>query len=148
MRTFPRLSSGQGWIRASHDARWDFRGSGPDKRLVTTQDVPGAWKVLMTRHVDAFTFDDEPHKQFVADLRLLPELERGVALTEGSFSLSSVHPLLIFRHPSRSDDSRTLIATALPEAGYLPNNGSVHAIMHDPTSSPTARLALVGLVNT
>ncbi len=148
MRALPRISSGRGWIRASHDARWDFTGSGPDKRLVTPQEASGAWKVLMTRHVDAFTFDDEPHKQFVTNLRPLSELKRGVALTDGAFTLGAGHPLLIFRRPSRSDDSRTLIATALPETGYLHNKGSVHAIMHDLTSSPTSRLALVGLVNT
>jgi hypothetical protein len=148
MRVFPRISSGQGWIRAWHDARWDFTGSGRDKRLATADRVPGAWKVLMTRHVDAFTFDDEPYKQFVTDLRPLSELRRGVALIEGAFTLSASHPLLIFRRPSRSNDSRTLIATALPETGYLPNNGSVHAIMHSLKASPSARLALVGLMNT
>ncbi|MGW2479659.1 Eco57I restriction-modification methylase domain-containing protein [Streptomyces sp. NPDC001571] len=151
MRKGPRLSSGKGWIKASHDARWDFRGSGPDKGFAVRQEAPGVWKILMTAHVDAFSFDTgETFKQFVEDFDGLVSKRRGVGKTEEAAVLNDQHPLIIVRHPSRSDDSRTIIATALPEAGLLHNKGYIHAVMHDPKSGsrPEERLALLGLLNT
>lgn len=67
---------------------------------------------------------------------------------EGKFVLSDRHPVIVVRHPSRSDDSRTLIATALPETGVLHNKGYIHAAMHAEGTSAAARLALLGLFNT
>ncbi|MER6631679.1 hypothetical protein ABT301_26270 [Streptomyces sp. NPDC000987] len=149
LRTFPRLASGKGWIKATHDARWDFRGSGPDKALAVRTDAPGAWRILMTRHVDQFgAGTGKPFKQFVADLRAAAAKKRGLATVNGAFILTEQHPVIIVRHPSRSDDSRTLIATALPESGVLHNKGYVHAVMHDQNSTPEQRLALLGLLNT
>ncbi|HEX8345094.1 MAG TPA: hypothetical protein VF657_10160 [Actinoplanes sp.] len=149
MRTGPRLAGGTGWVTAVHDARWDFRGSGPDRALAVRDDSPGAWRVLMTAHVDAFGFDTgEPYKQFVQDLDALAGRKRGVGRREGRFVLTDRHPLIIVRHPSRSDDSRTVIAAALPETGVLHNKGYVHAVMHAPNTPEAARLALLGLLNT
>jgi hypothetical protein len=56
--------------------------------------------------------------------------------------------MIVVRHPSRSDDSRTIIATALPEDGLLHNKGYIHAAMHGEQSTSTERLALLGLLNT
>jgi hypothetical protein len=149
MRKGPRLASGKGWIRATHDARWDFRGSGPDKGLVVRAKTDESWSVLMTAHVDQFSFDAaEKFKQFVVDLDGLVAKRRGVARKDDTVVLTERHPVIIMRHPSRSDDSRTLIATALPETGILHNKGYVHAVMHDLDSKPEARLALLGLLNT
>jgi hypothetical protein len=149
MRHLPRLASGKGWITAHHDARWDFRGSGPDRSLVDREEKAGAWKILMTRHVDQFGFDGaEPFKQFVNELGHLTAKRRGVVSTSDGVVLNDRHPMIIVRHPSRSDDSRTIIATALPERGLLHNKGYIHAVMHGPETSPDRRLALLGLLNT
>ncbi len=149
MRKFSRLSQPGSWVQGVHDARWDFRGSGPDHGLVTTAETPGAWRVMMTRHVDAFAIRDAAVKQFLRDFGGLAAKSRGVgADKDGRPALGNNHPVVIFRHPSRSDDTRTLIASALPSAGYLHNKGYVHAVAHVAGSSPTALLALVGLLNT
>ncbi|MEU7255249.1 hypothetical protein AB0B21_05530 [Streptomyces rimosus] len=151
MRRGPRLASGEGWIKATHDARWDFRGSGPDKSLAVRSQVGGAWKVLMTRHVVQFGIDfKSPVKQFIQHLADAIQKSRGMVMSEGSITLDDNHPMIILRHPSRSDDSRTLITAALPEAGILHNKGYVHAVMHDPTdcTNKAKRLALLGLLNT
>lgn len=149
MRESPRLASGTGWIKATHDARWDFRGSGPDKALAERSERPGSWKILMTAHVDQFEFDlGKDFKQFVGDFSALIRKGRGVELHEGVPVLTSAHPMIVVRHPSRSDDSRTIIATALPESGMLHNKGYIHAAMHSQDSTPDERLALLGLLNT
>lgn len=149
MRRHPRLASGDSWIRATHDARWDFRGSGPDKALADRLERPGAWKILMTAHVDTFGFVlSKGFKQFVGDLSGLIGKGRGVELRHGTPVLTSRHPMIIVRHPSRSDDSRTIIATALPQSGMLHNKGYVHAAMHNADSTDAERLALLGLLNT
>ncbi|MFI8102597.1 Eco57I restriction-modification methylase domain-containing protein [Streptomyces sp. NPDC086023] len=149
MRAGPRLASGKGWIKATHDARWDFRGSGPDRGLAARADAADAWKILMSAHVDQFSFDlDKPFKQFVTDHDGLIAKRRGVAKKDGNVILTDCHPLIIVRHPSRSDDSRTLIAAALPETGLLHNKGYIHAVMHGPGTGQNERLALLGLLNT
>jgi hypothetical protein len=149
MRQYPRLASGKGWIKATHDARWDFRGSGPDRSLAERTERPGSWKILMTAHVDQFQFDpNESFKQFVSDFHALVAKRRGVELRDGVPVLTDRHPMIVVRHPSRSDDSRTIIATALPEDGLLHNKGYIHAAMHGEQSTSTERLALLGLLNT
>lgn len=149
MREFPRLSAEGSWVTGTHDARWDFRGSGPDRGLVVTTETPGAWRVMMTRHVDAFSIRDVPAKQFVNDFAGLAAKTRGVISdAQGAPSFASDHPMVLVRHPSRSDDTRTLIAAALPAEGYLHNKGYIHAVAHAPGTSETVLLALLGLINT
>ncbi|MEV1118871.1 hypothetical protein AB0I91_27725 [Actinosynnema sp. NPDC049800] len=149
IRTRPRLSDDRGWITGRHDARWDFRGTGPDSGLAVHAQPPGAWKILMTAHVDAYTFDaSAKFKQSVPDLVELAAKGRGVTGRDSGFTLDSAHPVVVVRHPSRSDDTRTIIATALPEQGTLHNKGYVHAIAHQPDTPQDNRLALLGLLNT
>ncbi|WP_234821618.1 Eco57I restriction-modification methylase domain-containing protein [Mycolicibacter virginiensis] len=149
MREFPRLSTKGSWVTGTHDARWDFRGSGPDRGLVVTAENPGAWRVMMTRHVDAFSIRDVPAKQFVDDFAGLAAKARGVISdAQGAPSFAPEHPVVLVRHPSRSDDTRTLIAAALPAEGYLHNKGYIHAVAHAPGTSETVLLALLGLINT
>jgi len=146
MRANPGLSSGEGWISAVHDARWDFRSSGPQRRFASADGGEGAWRVLMTRHVASFAIDQVPaFQQFVPK----PEdLGNGVKVVEGRAVLGPDHPLIVFRHPSRNDDSRTMIATALPEEGFIHNKGYVHAFRHPPDTSTELLLALLGFLNT
>ncbi|PRY35126.1 hypothetical protein CLV43_11444 [Umezawaea tangerina] len=149
IRVRPRLSDSEGWITGHHDARWDFRGTGPDRALAVHAQPPGAWKVLMTAHVDAYAFDaSAKFKQSISDLAKLVAKGRGAAVGEGGFVLDDTHPVVVVRHPSRSDDTRTLIATALPERDVLHNKGYVHAVAHQPGTSAESKLALLGLLNT
>ncbi|MDA0635944.1 hypothetical protein OUY22_21185 [Nonomuraea sp. MCN248] len=149
MRHKPRLASGEGWIMASHDARWDFTGSGPDRSLAVREKEAHSWKILMTAHVDQFHFDiSVKFKQFVRDLDALCLKNRGIGRKKGETVLTERHPMIIFRRPSTVDNSRTMIATALPEAGLLHNKGYISAAMHDAESNSTQRLALLGLLNT
>lgn len=149
MREFPRLSAEGSWVTGTHDARWDFRGSGPDHGLVVTAEAPRAWRVMMTRHVDAFSIRDAPAKQFVDDFAGLAAKARGVIIdAQGAPTFGPGHPVVLVRHPSRSDDTRTLIAAALPAEGYLHNKGYIHAVAHAPGTSETVLLALLGLLNT
>src|SRR5690606_1325189 len=87
-----------------------------------------------------------PLRQYVDPTRLA-SLGRGVVIRQGRAELSSDHPVIVVRHPSRNDDSRTLIACALPHAGYLHNTGYVHAIAHPPGTEMTDILALLAFVN-
>lgn len=147
LRTFPRLAAPGGWITGRHDARWDFRGSGPDRALAKTQDGPGYWKVLMTAHVDAYAFDfSAPVKQWVDPVDAVRK-NKGISPDGSTVVATGEHPIVLVRHPSRSNDTRTLIATALPESGIVHNKGYIHSIMHSPDSSAEAVLALLGLVN-
>lgn len=149
LREFPRLSAPGEWVQGTHDARWDFRGSGPDHGLVRTAETAGAWRVMMTRHVDAFSIRDTASKQFVDDFGALAAKHRGVARqASGAPYFTPEHPVVIFRHPSRSDDTRTLIAAALPNEGFLYNKGYIHAVAHASGTSSSALLALIGLLNT
>jgi hypothetical protein len=150
MRTAARLATGTGWITGHHDARWDFRGSGPDKTLASHTKTAAAWRVLMTAHVRQFGLNEsEKYKQFIPDLAALVDKHRGVVNDlDAAAVLDSSHPLIVLRHPSRSDDSRTLIATALPETGVLHNKGYVHAIAVSGATNSQRVLALLGYLNT
>jgi len=149
IRICPRLSGERGWITGRHDSRWDFTGTGPDRTLVVHSQPGGAWKILMTAHVDAYEFDaSAKFKQSVLDLMKLAAKGRGVCLRDGEFILDDEHPLILVRYPSRSDDTRTMIATALPEREILHNKGYVHAVAHRPGTPAENKLALLGLLNT
>lgn len=147
IRSHPALARDQGWIQGFPDSRWDFVASGHARRFSTDRDQDGAWKILMTRHVNAFHIDDTiAFQRFVPKPESLPR--GGVGSRDGRVILDESHPVIIYRYPSRNDDSRTMIATALPRSGYLHNNGYVHAIRHAPGTSTTSLLALLGYLNT
>lgn len=121
-----RLGRAGGWIDGTADSsRWDFSGSGPHKKFLG-RDTQGGWQVLMTRHVDAYRIADEDafQRHIPNPLSLVP-LGLGVEKRSGAAALSATHPAIVFRYPSRSDDSRTLIATVLPDRGYLFSKGAV-----------------------
>lgn len=148
LRMADRLASDDGWIKATHDARWDFRGTGPDRSLAARADSPGAWRVMMTRHVDAYSIRSAEVKQFLPDWSGLAAKNRGIQLDpSGGAEFAASHPVVIFRHPSRSDDTRTLIATALPSDGYLFNKGYVHALAHASGTGQAELLAVLGVLS-
>ncbi|MCZ0730641.1 Eco57I restriction-modification methylase domain-containing protein [Mycolicibacterium iranicum] len=149
MRDYPRLSSEDSWVIGTHDARWDFTRTGRDHGLVASTESPGAWRVMMTRHLDPFSIRSVAAKQFVDDFRALAAKSKGVTIDEqGIASYEPEHPVVLLRYPSRSDDTRTLIASALPDKGFLYNAGYVHAIGHKAGTSENVLLALLGVLNT
>jgi hypothetical protein len=149
MRTHPRLASGAGWISGKSDSsRWDFSTSGRQGRLAAAKPKPGAWRVLMTRHVLRFGINlAEPYRRFINDLDELVNLDRGVIKTKGKVVLDEMHPTIVYRFPARNDDSRTLIAGLLPEQGFLFSAGYAHGIAHQEQPSPTEALALLAFLN-
>lgn len=147
LRAHPRLRSADGWVQAQYESKWDFTGSGRDAHLASGSYEEGGYRVLMTRHVTPFAIADAiPQKQFVNSRAALANLDRGIVCSGGQ-ELLTEHSTIVIRRPSRSDDTRTVIATALPDAGWLPNNGSVHTIAVLTSASPQTILALLGLLN-
>lgn len=149
LRRFPRLAGPGGWVTGVHDARWDFRASGPDKSLRTEVQTPNSWAVMMTRHLDAYSIRDAPAKQFLNDWQAIAAKAKGIEADDHRGPrFTTAHPMVLVRHPSRSDDTRTLIASALPAEGWVHNKGYVHAVAHVGGTSPTELLALLALLNT
>jgi hypothetical protein len=148
LRTFARLGSGLGWVRASADSsRWDFSRSGPHNRFASDEDSPGGWKVLMTRHVDAFRIDRNlAFQRFIPDPKALVPLRLGVESPRSGAVLTREHPSIVYRYPSRNDDTRTLIAALLPDRGFLYSKGYVHGLRMSGASAEQ-QLALLGYVN-
>lgn len=147
MRTRPSLSSGDGWITGVSDSsRWDFSGSGKHSSLGSARPEPGCWRVLKTRHVDQYEITDDAFARFVNNSTKLASLNRGVEVVARVARLASAHPTITYRFPSRNDDSRTLIATALPADGFLYATGYAHGIVTPDADAPHV-LALLGYVN-
>jgi hypothetical protein len=148
MRSHPRLAKDGGWITGIHDARWDFRASGPNRAAAAGEKSGEGWRVLMTRHVSQYSIDrdDSRFQKWVADPA---SLGKGIEVDgDGRAFLSRAHPMIVVRHPSRNDDSRTLIASALSERGELHAKGYVHAVAHGADASPEDLLALLAFMNT
>ena len=142
----PRLAGGVGWISGEPDTRWDFSGSGRDSDVAVEEPRPGAWRVLMTRHVDAYSIREDGYRRWIPPERLPGLARRGVRPARaGGFDLDETHPSIVYRFPSRSTDSRTLIATALPASGYLYSTGYAHGLKT--TGRVEDTLALLGLIN-
>jgi hypothetical protein len=142
-----RLGALGGWISGRADSsRWDFSGSGPHKKYLG-RDTEKAWQVLMTRHVDAYRIavEDTFQRHIPSPLELIP-LGRGLEKRSGDAALSAAHPTIVYRYPSRNDDSRTLIATALPDQGYLFSKGYVSGVV-TADSAETDVMALLALMN-
>jgi hypothetical protein len=149
MREYPRLSAKGAWVTGIADTRWDFTRTGRDHHLVVTSQSAGAWRVMMTRHLDPFSIRNVAAKQYVNDFSGLAAKSKGVVVdTQGTVSFEPDHPVVLFRYPSRSDDTRTLIASALPATGFLYNAGYVHAFAHEPGTTATVLLSLIGVLNT
>jgi hypothetical protein len=130
LRGFPRLGGGDGWTSGTADSsRWDFSGSGPHKLFATSVDPGKGWRVLMARHVEPYRITrGGPFQRFIPDPKKLVPLNLGVTLEGGEPVISPNHPVIVFRYPSRNDDTRTLIATALDGRGFLYSKGYVHGL--------------------
>ena len=151
IRSGPTLASGDGWVEGkSNSGQWDFSGSGRHQAFATSaMPTPLAWGVLMTRHVDAFAIADDPIQKWVNDPEALAAANpgRGLIVENGDVALDDSHPLITYRFPSRRDDSRTVIAAALPERGYLYSTGYSHGVAHPGETEISEKLALLGYMN-
>lgn len=143
-----RVGGPGGWISGRADAsRWDFSGSGAHKRFASPREAPGAWRVLMSRHVDQYRIaDEDAFQRFVSRPNTLADLGIGVVQESGLALLSADHPTLVYRYASSRDNSRTLIATALPSSGYLYSKGYASGIV-TLDAEPREVLALLAVLN-
>lgn len=148
MAAHPHLGTATGWVTGFADStRWDFSGSGKHKTYATEQDTPGAWRVTMTRHVDAYAMTDDPEGKRIARPTALAALGAGVELRNGQPIVNAAHPPLIYRFPTNNDNSRTLIATALPDSGWLFSKGYAHGVRMPEDTPLRDILALLGYLN-
>ena len=151
MRNRPKLSTGDGWIQGKSDSsRWDFSGSGKHKAYAEAKKTsPGAWGVMMTRHVDQYVIANDPIRKWVNSPSTLASEHRtrGLVVKKSQALLNEEHPLITYRFPSRNDDSRTLIATALPASGYFFSTGYAHGIAHPEDTHVARKMALLGYIN-
>jgi hypothetical protein len=149
MSKFPRLGSGGGWIQGRADStRWDFSSSGRNASNAT--DTPSSssdWRVTMTRHVAPFVMAPSSEGKWVKELTDLVTPTSGL-VRDGSRVLAATnHPPIIYRFPSRNDDSRTLVAAALPASGWLFSKGYAHGVLVPEETSTENVLALLGYLN-
>lgn len=147
MKSRARLSEKGGWITGTHDARWDFRSSGPHSHLSNGEPFSGCWRVFMTRHIKQFSIDESREFRRFVDPAELASEDNDLDRRGGSVRLDEGHPAVVFRHVSRNDDTRTIIATLLPEQEYVYCKGYVHSIAHAQQTKPVELLALVGYLN-
>jgi Eco57I restriction-modification methylase len=144
----PRLGSGEGWISADvASSLWDFSGSGPHRSFVATSASPGCWRVLMTRHVDQWLITDDPFRRYLPRPLDLVPLGRGIVDDDGVAHVGPAHPVLVFRYPSMADNTRTLLATAIPHEGFLFSKGYVHGIRNQDGVTTERLLALLAYLN-
>ena len=108
--------------------------------------------VSRTRSVDAFgyMYDAEAHRvsrrgveQFLSGKLADAQVLREAGFRSGGGPLDVLS--LVYRYPSRNDDSRTLIASYLPR-NACPAVGYVHSAVM-PNSGLTERLCALGLLN-
>ena len=152
MRNRPKLSTGDGWIQGKSDSsRWDFSGSGKHKAYAEAKKASSdAWGVMMTRHVDQYVIANDPIRKWVNSPSTLASEHprRGLVVKASQALFNEEHPLITYRFPSRNDDSRTLIATALPARGYFFSTGYAHGIVHPEGTDVVRKMALLGYINT
>lgn len=97
--------------------------------------------------MDQYSINEEKEfRRFVDPEELLDEGE-DLETKDAEVRLSSSHPTVTFRHVSRNDDTRTMIATVLPESEFVYCAGYVHAVDHDSETSTEDLLALLGYFN-
>jgi hypothetical protein len=147
MEKRPRLSDESGWFSGIHDSRWDFRGSGRHSDISNSERESHHWRVFMTRSVDQYGINEEKEFRRFVDPEDLLDVGNGVEKHNGDIRLSNRHPTVTFRHVSRNDDTRTMIATVLPESDFVYCAGYVHGVDHDADASREDLLALLGYFN-
>jgi hypothetical protein len=167
LATWPRLGSGQGWIKGRHAVVWNFKSDPQHAPLASPNGPDGAWKVLLAADLKAYGIKhvSDRARRYVNNPSALADLgdrNLGVEITsENRPRLKASHPTIVFRFATHRENFRTLIATALPDAEYLPSKDYVHGIETSPGAIDHQRppgdetgdddvidqLALLGLLN-
>lgn len=147
MESKRRLSEDDGWITGTHDSRWDFRGSGRHGDLLEDDLKDGYWKICRTRNVDQYGINENKSFRGSVNPDELLSIGNGVIRRNDSVVFAPQHPAVMFRHVSRSTDTRTLIGCMLPESGYIFNSGYIHAIEHEEGTDKKELFALLGYLN-
>lgn len=149
MAKFPRLGDGSGWIHGKADStRWDFSASGRNSRNAASgPTAPDDWRVTMTRHVAQFAMTPTSEGKWIKNLPELVTPMSGLARQDGRIVVGRNHPPIIYRFPTNGDNSRTLIASAIPSEGWLFSKGYAHGVLLPEDVSTTDVLALLGYLN-
>lgn len=146
---YPRLGGGSGWVVGHADStRWDFSSSGKHAALAKTSATnPADWRITMTRHVDRWFMSPTAEGKWIDEVERLASLKNGVVKEGGRVVVSVDHPPLVYRFPTNNDNSRTLVAAALPAEGWLNSKGYAHGVRLDKDVSTRDVLALLGYLN-
>jgi len=147
LESHERLSSDSGWITGTHDSRWDFRGSGRHDDLVNDDLKDDYWNICRTRNVDQYRINEEKAFRGSVNPEQLLNIGRGLVKRNDDIVFGEDHPTVMFRHVSRSTDTRTLIGCILPETGYIYNSGYIHAIEHKEGTDQEQLFALLAYLN-
>ena len=142
-----RLSNDSGWITGTHDSRWDFRSSGRHGDFVNDDLIDDYWNICRTRNVDQYGINEGKAFRGSVDPEELLNIGRGVVKSTDEIVFGKDHPAVMFRHVSRSTDTRTLIGCILPETGYIFNSGYIHAIEHKKGTDEDRLFALLAYLN-
>jgi len=142
-----RLAQDDGWFKGKHDARWDFTGYGPHSDLSNSEREDHHWRVFMTRSVDQFEINEEKEFRRFVDPEELYEEGDDLVRSDGEIRFSAEHPTVTFRYVTMNDNTRTLISTMLPEAGFVYCKGYIHAVEHEPGTSAEEQFALLAYFN-
>jgi hypothetical protein len=101
----------------------------------------------MTRSVDQFEINEEKEFRRFVDPEELRKEDQNVVEKNGEVVLSADHPTVTFRHVSRNDDTRTMIATMLPESDFVYCKGYIHAVDHESGTTVGELFALLAYFN-
>lgn len=146
---YPRLGGGLGWVVGHADStRWDFSSSGKHAALANPSPTsPVDWRVTMTRHVDRWLMSPTPEGKWIGDVARLASLDNGVRKEGDRVLIGRDHPPLVYRFPTNNDNSRTLVAAALPAEGWLFSKGYAHGVRMGEEVATRDVLALLGFLN-
>ncbi|HUZ22191.1 MAG TPA: DNA cytosine methyltransferase [Streptosporangiaceae bacterium] len=128
-------------------AQWSFGKNGRNARLARAQPRSGAFKILGHADIQPYQIGTTTEgRRFAWPSELIKAGAETVVRDDDGVRLSGEHPSLVFRYTARSALQRRLIAAALPDRGYLPARGAVHAIDAGPAGRDD-QLALLGYLN-
>jgi hypothetical protein len=146
---YARLGGSSGWVVGHADStRWDFSSSGKHGALAKPSATnPGDWRVTMTRHVDRWLMSPTAEGKWIDDVGRLASLDNGVVKDGNRVVVGTDHPPLLYRFPTNHDNSRTLVAAALPAEGWLYSKGYAHGVRLGSDVATRDVLALLGYLN-
>ena len=148
----PSLGDDEGWISGCSDSRWDFSNTGKEGEFVGAPGPSSSmepWRVLRAANVRSYEIvDTRAAPKYVVPCQALSSTSKGLVGNRSSgYTLAPEHPSIVFRYPSRNDDSRTMIATMLPTSGWFYSTGYVHGVRHRKGTRARDLLALLALLN-